>query len=147
MKNDEVDFIAHHYREGRFSPANGWKRLGVGHVSFWKRYKVPAAVAATVFISASAAIIYKEYRAANTSQPAIEVSVPGALTEVKVIDFENASLNDVVRKIKTVYNVKIKNLPSDGKKYELSLHYEGTPTELIDAINDILGTQMTVSEK
>lgn len=147
MKNDEVDFIARRYREGRFSPADGWKRLGVVHVSRQKRYRVAAAVAATVLISASAAIIYKEYRAADTPQPAIEVSVSGTLTEVKVIDFENASLNDVVDKIETVYNVKVENLPSDGKEYELSLHYEGTPAELIDAINDILGTQMTVSEK
>ena len=53
----------------------------------------------------------------------------------------------MVRKIETVYDVKVLNLPDNSSDYELSLHYEGTPTDLIAVINDILGTQMTVAEK
>ena len=69
------------------------------------------------------------------------------MAEIKVIDFENASLSDVVKKIEEVYNVKVENLPGNDKVYRLSLHYEGTPTDLIGVINDILNTQMTVTEK
>ncbi|MDE6352137.1 MAG: DUF4974 domain-containing protein, partial [Muribaculaceae bacterium] len=69
------------------------------------------------------------------------------LTEAKVIDFENASLTEIVREIEMVYNVNIVNLPDPTLDYNLSLHFEGNPVELIDAINDILGTQMNVVEK
>ena len=69
------------------------------------------------------------------------------LAEVKAIDFENAPLPDVIKKIETVYNVKVNGIPAYPEEYELSLHYEGTPTDLISVINEILGTQMTVTEK
>ena len=69
------------------------------------------------------------------------------LAEVKVIDFENAPLPEVVKKIESVYGVKVEGVPASPDEYVLSLHYEGTPTDLISVINEILGTQMTVAEK
>ena len=69
------------------------------------------------------------------------------MAEVKVIDFENAPLPEVVKKIESVYGVKVMGMPESPEHYELSLHYEGTPTDLISTINEILGTQMTVTEK
>ncbi|MDE6330533.1 MAG: hypothetical protein K2L83_07490 [Muribaculaceae bacterium] len=149
MKNEEIDFIARHYRKGRFNADSGWRRLGIATVSRWKRYRVAAAVAAAVVLSATAAIIYHEYRAVDLPEPAVvaPAATVSALAEVKVIDFENASLAEVVRRIEEVYNVRVENLPDNDEAYELSLHYEGTPKDLIGVINDILGTQMTVAEK
>ncbi|MDO4319451.1 MAG: DUF4974 domain-containing protein [Bacteroidales bacterium] len=147
MENEEIDFISVHYRKGRFAVDQGWKRLGVPSVSLWKRYRVAAAIAAAVVISATAAVVYHEYHTGEVPQQTVRTATQGAMAEVKVIDFENASLSDVVRKIETIYNVKVENLPEEGNDYVLSLHYEGTPADLIDVINDILGTQMTVSEK
>lgn len=147
MEKEDIDYIAHRYRKGRFDADSGWNRLGVAAVPFWKRYRAAAAIAATVVISATAAIFYHEYQTGNVSQQTIEVPAVSPLAEVRVIDFENASLTDVVRKIEAVYNVKVENLPPQSNEYELSLHYEGTPTDLIVAINDILGTQMTVVER
>ena len=147
MENKDIDFVARHYRKGRFSADAGWKRLGIAPVSFWKRYRVAAAVAALVVISATAAIIYQEYLTGDVTPQATDSPAPSPLAEVKVIDFENASLPDVIKKIETLYNVKVENIPEQDKEYELSLHYEGTPTDLIAVINDILGTQMTVIEK
>lgn len=43
--------------------------------------------------------------------------------------------------------MEVENIPASPEKYVLSLHYEGTPTDLIETINDILDTDMTVTEK
>ena len=150
MKKEEteVDFIARRYRKNRFSPDAGWRRLGIAPYSGWRRYRVAAAVTVAVLLSATAAILYRDYRISDdVPQPEAPVNIVNPLTEVKVIDFENTPLQDVISKIETVYNVKVDNIPASPENYTLSLHYEGTPTELISAINDILGTGMTIVEK
>lgn len=149
MENKEVDFIARRYKKGRFSPDAGWRRLGIAPVSIWKRYRVAAAVAATVILSATATILYREYRLEDVPLQTMPVKAQtiSPLAEVKVIDFENAPLPEVVKKIESVYGVKVEGVPASPEEYELSLHYEGTPTDLISVINEILGTQMTVAEK
>ena len=98
-------------------------------------------------MSATATILYREYRVDEVSQPDIQVNVVSPLAEVKTIDFENAPLSDVVKKIESIYDVKVEGVPTSTEGYELSLHYEGTPTDLISVINDILGTEMIVTEK
>lgn len=149
MENKEVDFIARRYKKGRFSPDAGWHRLGIAPVSLWRRYRVAAAVAATVILSATATILYREYRMDDVPQQTMPVKAQtiNPLAEVKVIDFENAPLPEVVKKIESVYGVKVEGVPASPDEYVLSLHYEGTPTDLISVINEILGTQMTVAEK
>lgn len=146
MKNKEVDFIARRYKKGRFSPDAGWQRMGIAPVSIWRRYRVTAAVAATVILSATATILYREYRMDDEPKQAAPVVV-NPLAVVKVIDFEETPLPEVIKKIESVYNVRIDNIPDNPEDYELSLHYEGTPADLISVINDILETQMTVAEK
>ncbi|MBD5365606.1 MAG: DUF4974 domain-containing protein [Bacteroides sp.] len=147
MEKKDIDFVARHYQKGHFSAEAGWKRLGIAPVSFWKRYRVAAAIAAMIVISATAAIIYQEYLTVDVTQQVTDSPTTSPLVEVKVIDFENASLPDVIKKIETLYNVKVENIPDQDKEYVLSLHYEGTPTDIIAVINDILGTQMIVTEK
>lgn len=147
MKNKEIDFIARRYKKGRFLPDAGWHRLGIASVSIWRRYRVAAAVAATVILSATATIIYREYRLNDIPPQTVPVETVSPLAEVKVIDFENAPLPDVIKKIESVYGVKVEGVPASPEGYVLSLHYEGTPTDLISVINDILETKMTVTEK
>lgn len=149
MKNKEVDFIARRYKKGRFSPDAGWNRLGIAPVSKWRRYRVAAAVAATVILSATATILYREYRMEDVPQQTMPVKTQtiSPLAEVKVIDFENTPLPEVVKKIESVYGVKVEGVPASSEGYVLSLHYEGTPTDLISVINDILGTEMSVAER
>lgn len=146
MKENDTDFVARHYREGRFSVNAGWRRLGIGPAAGWRRYRVAAAIAATVILSATAAVMYRSYRI-DREQPTVETAAPNVLTTVRVIDFENASLAEVVRKIEAVYGVEVENIPASPEKYVLSLHYEGTPTDLIETVNDILDTDMTVTEE
>ena len=99
-------------------------------------------------LSATAAIVYHEYRQNDIPQE-VQTLAPTVtpLEEVKVIDFEEAKLSAVVERIEEVYNVKIGNLPTDADVYTLSLHYEGNPVDLVLTINEILETQLTVSEK
>jgi hypothetical protein len=147
MKNKEVDFIARRYKKGRFSPDAGWQRMGIAPISIWRRYRVAAAVAATVILSATATVLYREYRMDDEPKQAAPVVTVNPLEVVKVIDFEETPLPEVIKKIESIYNVKIDNIPDNPEDYELSLHYEGTPADLISVINDILETQMTVAEK
>lgn len=147
MDDKEIGFVARHYREGMFSVKDGWRRLGIGMSMRMRRYRIAAAVSAVVVLSASAAIIYHEYRGESEPQHVQTVQTVNPMAEVKVIDFENAPLPEVVKKIESVYGVKVMGMPESPEHYELSLHYEGTPTDLISTINEILGTQMTVTEK
>lgn len=148
MKNQEIDFIAHRYKKGKFSTDAGWRHLGIAPVSIWRRYnRVAAAIAATVILSATATVLYREYGMDNVPQQSIPVETISPMAKVRVIDFENAPLPEVVKKIETVYSVKVEGIPASTEGYELSLHYEGTPTDLISVINDILGTEMSVTEK
>lgn len=147
MEDRDIDFVAKHYRRGLFSARTAWRGLGIGPSAFWRRMRVAAAVAAVVAVSATAAIIYREYSAPEAVQQDVPAKVCSPLEEVKAIDFENAPLAEVVDKIEAVYGVKVENLPSDADGYALSLHYVGSPVELVDVINDILGTRMTVSER
>ncbi len=92
-------------------------------------------------------ILYREYRLNDIPQQTVPVETVSQLAEVKVIDFENAPLPDVIKRIESVYGVKVEDVPASPEGYVLSLHYEGTPTDLISVINDILETKMTVTEK
>lgn len=147
MKDNNIDFVARHYREDCFDRNAGWRRLGIAYNPKRRWLKVAAAVTLTLVLSTSAAIIYRNYN----SEVAHEIEAPtqyiNSLTEVRAIDFEEASLSEVVEKIENVYNVKVSNLPDNPSAYKLSLHYEGTPTDLIVEINEILGTEMTVTQR
>lgn len=147
MDSKDIDFVARHYRKGLFSVRSGWRRLGIGTAVRIRRLRIVAAIAAMVILSGTAAIIYRNNRAEDVQEQSVPVRTVGSLDEVKVIDFEDASLTDVVAKIESTYDVKVGGLPESPEEYRLSLHYEGTPVDLIATINDILGTQMTVTEK
>lgn len=147
MENKEIDFISRRYKKGRFSSDSGWQRLGIVQSSKWRIYRVAAAVAASVILSATAAIVYKEYRLDEVPQQTAPAKAVNPLVQVKVIDFENAPLPEVIKKIESVYSIKIEGIPDSPEQYVLSLHYEGTPTDLISVINDILETKMTVKEE
>ena len=143
-----IDFVARHYRRGRFATDAAWRRIGLGTASRWRRLRVAAAIAGLVVLSATAAVLYNVYPVRQTTHAEAPAPAAGSpLAQVRVIDFENAPLTEVVAKIEAVYGVRVENLPASPDGYTLSLHYEGTPADLIGTINDILGTEMTVREQ
>lgn len=148
MENKEIKFIAERYKKGRFSADKGWNRLGIRPVSIWRKYRVAAAVSVAVVLTASATIIYRVTTAPSVPSET-EISLPAVVDKdaVKIIDFENTPLTVVVEKINDTYGVKVAGLPESPDEYRLSLHYEGTASDLLETINEILGTELTVAEQ
>lgn len=77
----------------------------------------------------------------QVGMPAAESPAP--VMEVKKIEFADAPLARVVDEIESVYNVRVTNVPVEGD-YRLTLSYEGTAEDLVEAINDLLGTGLAV---
>lgn len=148
-EDKDIRFIARHYAPGKFNVKKGWTRMGIDtHTAFWRPLRVAAAIAGVVAISATATFIYHTYTAAPDANIAAPYSHPSVAPElaVKVIDFENAPLTVVAKRINEVYGVDVMNLPPDAENMKLSLHYEGNALELVDTINEILGTQMSIKK-
>lgn len=146
---EDIKFIADRYRPGRFNADKGWSRLGIGISFKWKRFRMAAAIAGFLFLSASAAFVYNRYYSSASDNMEVvnsqEIQESPVLI-VRVIDFEDTPLPIVIDKIKEMYGVDISNIPSNVNDFRLSLHYEGNANDLIETINDILGTDMTVIE-
>lgn len=152
MKNEDIDFIAENYRDGVFSPEIGWRmlrqRLGIRR----KRLGIAAAVAAVIALSASAAVFmhyhYKESRPDTQIPVSLVDDTPMEESlNSKTIVFENSSLTEVVETLESEFDVRIVNLPQNAEEYVLTLRYEGTIEELISAINETLGTRLTLEEE
>ena len=96
MKDNNIDFVARYYREDRFDRDAGWHRLGIAYNPKRRWLKVAAAVTLTLVLSTSAAIIYRNYN--SEVAPEIEATTQNInpLIEVRTIDFEEASLTEVV---------------------------------------------------
>lgn len=148
--NKDIDFVASRYMKGKFSVKDGWARLGISpQTAWWKRTRVAAAIGGFIFLSAAAAVVYHQYSFRSDNE--IELPQPtediAPAFVVKAIDFENIALPIVVERIKEVYNVDVVNIPENADALNLSLHYEGNAFDLVDTINEILGTQMSVRER
>lgn len=147
MQDQEIRYIARRYKPGKFNADKGWRKLGIATSFRQRRLRLAAAVAGVVVLSATAAIFYRQYNAAEPSAisaPQQETLAPALI--VRVIDFEDTPLPIVVERINEVYGVEVMNLPENADEYTLSLHYEGNAADLVDTINDILSTQMYVSQ-
>lgn len=147
-ERDEIGFVARHYSKERFHTDEAWKRLGIGGAPWWRRAKVAAAVGATIFLSATAALVYHQYGIESSEsgvKDEMERVLPGYA--VSVIDFENTPLPQVIERIRKVYGVEIADVPEDAGEYSLSLHYSGNAYDLVEIINDTLGTEMKVEEQ
>ncbi|MDE6548231.1 MAG: hypothetical protein K2L22_04455 [Muribaculaceae bacterium] len=144
----DLKFIARHYRKGIFAMEPALRRVKGRKAAWWSRSRIAAACAAAAIFTASAAIIVYHNHFTEAESPVTVTGQPArpAAEIVRVIDFEQAPLTEVVAKIREVYGVEVTNLPTDADQYELSLHYEGSALDLVETINDILDTDMKVSE-
>lgn len=145
---EEISYIAKRYRRGRFSVDKAWQRLNIKPAPRWTRFRIAAAIASAVVLSATAAVLYHQYELNTHTETALPEKTDhvAPLKAVKVIDFENTPLPTVISKIKEVYGVEVSNIPDNAGEYHLSLHYEGNAVDLIATINEILETQMDVKE-
>lgn len=141
-----IEYVAKHYRKGKFNADRGWKRLGIVRQFWnWKRISAAAAVGVVV-VSAAAFAVYENYFAETTPQQKVITNTASPAYMVKAIDFESAPLPRVIESIENTYEVRISNVPEDADDFNLSLHYEGNAFELVETINDILDINLTVEE-
>ena len=146
MKEEDIDYIAGHYRAGLFSTKDGWRRLGITPLAGWKRLKIAAAIALCIAFSVTASVLYYNETHTEKKTEHKESFTPDPKKIARIIDFENTPLPEVIKKIKETYGVEISNIPQNAEEIHLSLHYEGTALDLISAINEILDTNMEVKE-
>ena len=144
----DLKFIARHYRKGMFAVGPALRRVKGRKAAWWTRTRIAAACAVAAIFTATAAIFvyHNNFTEAEPSVTETGQSAIPAAEIVRVIDFEQAPLTDVVARIREVYGVEVTNLPADAAQYELSLHYEGSALDLVETINDILDTDMKVIE-
>lgn len=144
----DLKFITRHYRKGLFSTGAALRRIKGSNSSWWTRTRIAAACTIAAVVTATAALFIHNQHISGIAPETTSVeqtSVP-ATEIVRVIDFEEAPLTEVVGKIREVYGVDVTDLPPAPDQYTLSLHYEGSAIDLVETINDILDTDMKVIE-
>lgn len=139
-------FVMSHYREGAFKP-----RMIFYRSPLRTRRATAAAVAACVILVASACYFVFSNRSQEPAmtQPSVSAPTPQAESPVFAeslrLEFDNAPLPVVVAEIEAAYGVKIYGLPDDSDSIRLTLSFEGTADELIDAINQITGLTLGIN--
>lgn len=147
---ESIDFVTLYYCKGAFDPDRSLRMIRfLPPVPWWRRRGVVAAAIGGALVASAAVFTYivperEDVDKVPTEQmvkPADESAAP--VMEVKKIEFADAPLARVVDEIESVYNVRVTNVPVDGN-YRLTLSYEGTAEDLVEAINDLLGTGLAV---
>lgn len=147
--SDEIKFVARHYRKGRFAVDPALRRIVPGQTSWWTKARIAAASIAVVVISATAAVVIHNMQSTDSPATIKQETKPAMQYDkfaVRVIDFEDTPLPVVVDKINEIYGVDVVGLPDNADEYHLSLHYEGTADDLVETINEILGTDIAIIE-
>lgn len=144
-----MDFVGAHYREGSFDKKRAWRRLGVNRI-WWRRPGAIAASVAAIVVAASACVLVfvpsgrrEEVHVAPLSVPAVEQAV-APVAKSTHIEFNDATLPEVVDAIERTYGVKIENVPQQSDNITLS--YDGTAADLVETLNALLGCRMTISD-
>lgn len=149
MENKDIDFIASRYRDGLFRTENALNRIRPRRRRGWTPLHTAAAIAAGLVLTATAAlVVHHNYgiESRDCMESGINVTDDPDEIVVRVIDFEDAPLTQVVAEIRIVYGVEVTNMPRNPEDYRLSLHYEGTAEELVGTINEILETDLQIRD-
>lgn len=139
--DDNLKFVARYYRRGAFDVSRGLWRLGLRR-AVWSGRRVAAGMAAAAVLAASALL----YRASTPDVPQTPLHEQAPATPVVHkscrMEFADMPVRDVAAEIEKAYGVHVQNLPAQD--YRLTLSYEGTAEDLVETINELLGTDMRV---
>lgn len=140
-----LSFVVSHYRPGAFVPQS----VFAAPRPWWRRTAVAASVAAGVLVAS--ALVYTYVADVNTvtpAPPAVEIAAPApapATAESVIrLEFTDMRLSEVVDNIERAYNVEISGMTDAEADLRLTLSYEGDAADLVTAINEILGTTLSV---
>ncbi len=145
---EDLQFVAHHFKEGTLLPSNGWRKFKLMHQISSFRRQIAAASIAVVVLAASASIYYLSSQdkpsASEESANIVGIETPmPSETKTAKIEFKNAPLTDVVAEIERVYGVRITNIPDD--KIMVTISYEGTASDVVETINDLFDTNLKIA--
>lgn len=138
---ESLAFVVRFYRRDAFRPnmlfvaPNRWRRLAV-------------AASAALGIVVASACVYLLTTHSPVSETVEETTATTAATYVEAtntvsrrIKFDDAPLTLVVDEIETVYGVKVSHV-ADSDTTRLTLSYEGNAADLLNTINELLGTDL-----
>lgn len=144
----EIGFIARHYKAGLFNAERAIRKIKPDINIRWSLPRIVAVSCIFIVLGATAGLFIRnsyytkeEIEIENTQSPIKSVE-----TISKVIDFDDTPLPIVIHQINLVYDVEIGNLPINAENYSLTLHYEGNVVDLIETINEILGTNLEIKK-
>lgn len=145
MKHEEnIRFVARHYRRDAFDTRRALAAV-IGRSGWWTPLRSAAAAILLIALGATATIIVRNNLAPASTEAVEQTILPADPIHVSsVIDFDATPLPDVVTRIEEVYGIQVTGLPSDASDMTLTLHYEGPADELIEAINETLGTRLDI---
>lgn len=151
---ESIRFVASHYDSDAFSKMRKKEMLTAitGHRSFFPilsaRWRAAAAVAVVALV-ASASVLLIQNLSDRPDTPAAIETVPAETTvtpasvESAVIDYTDAPLKDVVADIERIYGVTVTGVPD--YEIRLTIHYEGDAEDVVETINELLGTKLKIS--
>lgn len=167
--DSEVEFVARYWRQDAFEPEQAMKRVGLvaAHKSAWLRRFVSlvqprrqrvwtAAASVGVVLVVAAAGLYFGLRPSEPKaidMPPVVVETverepvqQSQRTEVKRIEFENASLAEVTAAIEQTYGVKLNNVPLSSAQ-RITISYSGTADDVVETLNEIFGLHITIEDQ
>ncbi|MDE5876639.1 MAG: DUF4974 domain-containing protein [Muribaculaceae bacterium] len=168
--DSEVEFVARYWRQDAFEPQQAMERAGLikpvqkvgirlrrlinsGH-SGQQRIWTAAASAGVVLIAAATGLylglrpsdpVVDTPKSVNETVEQVSTQQPQRM-QVKRIEFEDASLAEVVTAIENTYGVKLGNVPTSSTQH-ITMSYSGTADDVVEAINEIFGLHITVEDQ
>ncbi|MDE6716633.1 MAG: hypothetical protein K2J70_00435 [Muribaculaceae bacterium] len=145
-----LDFVVKFYRPGAFRP-DGW--FIAPPLPFWRRHAVAIGIIGIALAAMAAVTTYVVVSREDPSPaPAVETTtspvssdtVPATNQEIRKVEFNDATLREVVEAIEATYGVRVSGETSGQPR--LTLSYQGTAEDLTATINDLLGTNLTVEK-
>lgn len=170
--DEEVEFVAKHYRKNAFRRAarfvvpDGIRRNPAGSMEqdnmqrgdgfvvpdVLRRRRVArrwiAAASCAVVLSASAYFISQvAFKPVAKPEPSrVETvsvkTVAAEPEEIRRIEFNDAPLSTVAAEVERVYGVELDNITDPDVR--ISISYEGTASDFVETVNELLGTHITI---
>lgn len=157
--DEEVEFVAKHYRKNAFQRAAGFvvrdvlpRKEGFVVPDVLRRRRAAkrwiAAASCAVVLSASAYFISQvAFKPVAKPEPSrVETvsvkTVAAEPEEVRRIEFNDAPLSTVAAEVERVYGVELDNITDPDVR--ISISYEGTASDFVETVNELLGTHITI---
>lgn len=138
---ESLSFVVRYYKRGALRPT----MLFVAP-NRWRRLAVAASIAFGIIVASACVYLLTVHEPVtdsiqDTTAPVASTPAEAPEKVSRRIKFDDAPLADVVQEIEKVYGVKVTPV-ADNDTTRLTLSYEGNAADLLDTINELLGTDL-----